>query len=398
MFRLMQRLFFYVVCHFGGGFSDYWWKSFSAFLTRWWHRLIYVSHRGFIYTDDLLFIFERDCAALFAALIVVSGDVLGVRWSYLEFEFGEQVKWIGLLWNFSWWATLLPTDKIEKATAFLEQLLNHRKLERRAVQSGASFTLWIAGELEELRPWVAPFFQMSSSMGLTLQSAPGETLAEIAASLDSFLVAASDIPQGSAKRGWKLLAVGSATVYCQSDLAALRQGRNQRSWLKWGDRESKMVATTADAQMAAKRWLRALAGTGKVRSLLPKPWLRVTCAADAQATHSQVGYGGWMAFRIATSTEPIKEHECIWFQEGVPRRIFPQEFGLGDNMQKHITCFETLAQTGLVFAAQFGPNVAQCDVIIPSLDDLTQRVGNQPSVHDVAAAVLLHSGASCSRI
>ena len=51
MFRLMHRLFFYLVCHLGGGFSDYWWKRFSAFLIRWWHRLIYVEHRGFIYTD-----------------------------------------------------------------------------------------------------------------------------------------------------------------------------------------------------------------------------------------------------------------------------------------------------------------------------------------------------------
>lgn len=99
MFRLMQRLFFYVVCHFGGGFSDYGRKRFSAFLIRWWHRLI--SRRGFIYTVDLLFIFKRACAALFAALLVVSGDVLGVRWSYHKFEFGEQVKWIGLLWIFS---------------------------------------------------------------------------------------------------------------------------------------------------------------------------------------------------------------------------------------------------------------------------------------------------------
>ena len=56
-------------------------------------------------------------------------------------------------------------------------------------------------------------------------------------------------------------------------------------------------------------------------------------------------------------------------RERASKEDFPQEFGLGDNVQKHITCFETLAQTGLVFAAQFGPNVAQRDVIIPSLDD-----------------------------
>ena len=144
-------------------------------------------------------------------------------------------------------------------------------------------------------------------------------------------------------------------------------------WLKWGDRESKMVATSTDAQMAAKRWLRALAGPGKVRSLLPKPRLRVTCAADAQASHSHIGYGGWMAFRTATATEPIKEHECIWFQESATKEDFPIEFELGDIMQRHITCFETLAQTALVYAAQFGPNVTQIDVLIPSLND------NQPS-------------------
>ena len=177
--------------------------------------------------------------------------------------------------------------------------------------------------------------------------------------MNSCLIATADVPQCSAECGWKLLAVGSSQVQSKGDLMALRPGRQQRVWLKWGDRESKMVVTTTDAKLAAKLWLRALAGTGKVRSLIPKPQLHVTCAGDAQASKSEVGYGGWMAFRLASAAEPIKEYECIWFQERAAASDFPQEFELGDDLQRHITCFETLAQIGLVYASQFGPNLTQ---------------------------------------
>lgn len=220
------------------------------------------------------------------------------------------------------------------------------------MQASASFLLWIAGELEELRPWLAPFFRTAMNCGS---------------------VATVDVPQCSAKFGWKLLAVGSSKVQSKEDLMALCPERQQRVWLKWGDRESKMVVTTTDATLAAKLWLRALAGTGKVRSLIPKPQLHVTCAGDTQASKSEVGYGGWTAFRLASAVEPIKEHECIWFQERAATIDFPLEFECGDILKRHITCFETLAQIGLVYAAQIGPNLKQFTVVVPSLDD------NQPS-------------------
>ena len=96
-------------------------------MIRWWHLLVFVAHRGL-------------CCGL-AALIVVSGDVLGVRWSYHKFEFGKQVKWIGLLWNFCIWATLLPADKLRKAASFLDKITSGKRLDRKSVASGASFML-----------------------------------------------------------------------------------------------------------------------------------------------------------------------------------------------------------------------------------------------------------------
>ena len=220
---------------------------------------------------------------------------------------------------------------------------------------------------------MAPFFQLANSWGLTLTSAPGAQLAEIAAGLNEHLVATDSIPQASAKEGWKLFAVGSAQVSCKNDFDVLRPGHERRVWLKWGDRDSVMVNCTQDAREAASRWQTALAGSNKVRCLLPKFHLQVSCAADACATRDTVGYGSWLTFRHADTFEPVRAMEYLWFQEVVDKSDFSADFGLGDSIQSHIACFETFAQMGLVYASQFGAGFRQFDVVVPALDD------NQPS-------------------
>ena len=86
---------------------------------RFFHLLIYMEHRGFVFTDDFLFIFQREVAPALATLVVIAGEVLGVRWAYHKLQFGASIDWIGLFWNFEAWSIQIPVAKVEKAVAFL---------------------------------------------------------------------------------------------------------------------------------------------------------------------------------------------------------------------------------------------------------------------------------------
>ena len=60
LFRVEQRLYHYVVCHFGAKFSAYWWQRVGAQITRIMHALLSMhSHKAWLYVDDLLAMLAR---------------------------------------------------------------------------------------------------------------------------------------------------------------------------------------------------------------------------------------------------------------------------------------------------------------------------------------------------
>ena len=60
LFRVADKLYHYVVCHFGARFSAYWWQRLGAMLLRITHALLSKhAHRAWIYVDDLLALLAR---------------------------------------------------------------------------------------------------------------------------------------------------------------------------------------------------------------------------------------------------------------------------------------------------------------------------------------------------
>ena len=57
LFEAANRLLEYAVCHFGGAFSDYWWKRVAALITDVTHLLLWVAHGGRVYVDDWRLLF-----------------------------------------------------------------------------------------------------------------------------------------------------------------------------------------------------------------------------------------------------------------------------------------------------------------------------------------------------
>ncbi|CAE8581638.1 unnamed protein product [Polarella glacialis] len=96
MFRHAGILYYYVVCHFGGSFSAYWWSRVGSALTRISHQLLWVSHAGWLYVDDWLWRLLASVAPLHASLLVALMCVLKVPMSWHKCHLKAQIDWIGL--------------------------------------------------------------------------------------------------------------------------------------------------------------------------------------------------------------------------------------------------------------------------------------------------------------
>ena len=113
------RLVGYVVCHFGGRSSAYWWSRLGALLIRLGHTVLYVGHAGFLYVDDFLWLLKSQVAPLQAALLLALFLALGVPISWRKLALGQSVDWIGWTLNFRLGIWEIPNSKLEKAVAFL---------------------------------------------------------------------------------------------------------------------------------------------------------------------------------------------------------------------------------------------------------------------------------------
>ena len=158
LFILMGQIFFYKVCHFGGSFSAYWWSRVGALLLRLAHRLVWVSHTGFLYVDDFLWRFARSVAPLLASLVTAFLEAVGCPLSWKKLRLGVRIKWIGLRveWDLGRW--VLPEEKLVKIRLFLQNLsVASKSTKRKALEAGTGLLLWVSMAVPVLRPWLAEF-------------------------------------------------------------------------------------------------------------------------------------------------------------------------------------------------------------------------------------------------
>ena len=87
----------YVVIHFGGKHSAYWWHRFSAWLHRLSHMWLRVDHAGWVYSDDSLFKLLRRGAPFLAVQLLLLWLALGVPVAWKKVLFGEEIDWVGYL-------------------------------------------------------------------------------------------------------------------------------------------------------------------------------------------------------------------------------------------------------------------------------------------------------------
>ena len=96
-FEAGGKLYHYLACHFGGAFSDFWWKRVAALVTDITHVLLWLEHAGHVYVDDWLWVLLAGYGTLHGSLIVLIFVALGVPLSWNKLRFGKEVPWLGLV-------------------------------------------------------------------------------------------------------------------------------------------------------------------------------------------------------------------------------------------------------------------------------------------------------------
>ncbi|CAE8668234.1 unnamed protein product, partial [Polarella glacialis] len=255
------------------------------------HKRIKVRHE-----DQGLLMFPP----LHASLLVALMCVLKVPMSWHKCHLKAQIDWIGLSFNFNYFFVQLPYAKIRKGTLFLDKVAATTRLTRVDLEKGIGLLLWISDVFLFLRPWLSSFYRALFHPPATLLSASRTQLQEILDCCDECLRVVRAPTLCNVSLGWKLLQVGRTLVNNKSQVLSLHSG-SSRMCLRMHNPCSRIVQIDPGLQRLAASWSNTVRYSPMWRSMLPARFEEGSAAADAFATGSTVGIGGWL--RSSASTE-----------------------------------------------------------------------------------------------
>ena len=116
LFKVQQRIYHYIVCHFGAKFSAYWWQRVGSQITRVLHALLSkFSHKAWLCVDDLLAVLARASWEDQVILITCLLSALHAPISWCKAQLGNSITWCG-------WTFHLDLDSLHLVQSKLDKL------------------------------------------------------------------------------------------------------------------------------------------------------------------------------------------------------------------------------------------------------------------------------------
>lgn len=361
-FSFRQRLYFYRVCPFGAIFSAHWWGRLGSFWVRFLHHLIYTCHALWLFVDDFLLLQRWDILPVTASLVTLVIQAFNLPISWRKAELSKEVDWIGWRFNFSSGVLKLHNDKRLKLLRLIQELLQHSRVTKRALEKFVGLALWITQIFQHMRAFLhyiyldihkAPATQYSVEPGFWLT-----TISCLSSSLQfTSRPIGTAIPEGS-----QLVSIRHQPVKTLEDVQQCRLS-DRRIWLRVRDPTSRKRTVSEDSVRTLKLFQYWLLHNPPESTMYPKPTWPGEAAADACAQGEMCQIGGFLRF---------PDGRAIWFSE----RWHPSNFHelgipVSSDMQRDISCYEALAQIALLFALSRHVPALRLSVTVKSWSDNT---------------------------
>ena len=359
--RVGDNFLFYSVCPFGATFSAYWFARLGGFLVRAFHWLLYISHMLALYVDDLLGVQDAAVVELTFSILLAFCCVFGIPLSWPKLQLGFHVRWIGWDLHFRMGCVSIPTDKLEKLGECICVALKGRYCDRLDLRKICGLLQWLFKLFPAARPWLRFLY-------LDLNRPPGTLFSLQQGQWHTFLDCPSDdlrfhkVPFGAAiSVGSKLLSVRHREVHCKPALGKVALG-HRRIWLRVADPASKRRKLSLLSRDLLEFWRHWSKLPPFYKALQAPPTLEVEAAADAMASGSEFGIGGYI--RMSTGT--------IWFSEYFNVADFAfASIPLKSQASNDISSYECPAQIALVALLRSRCPGARCRVCLAAFCDNT---------------------------
>ena len=357
-----SRYLFYQICPFGANFSALWFQKLGSFFIRTLHLWIWLRHALFGYVDDFLLLQGDEVISLFAALTLAFCAMFGIPVSHSKLQLGRGIMWIGWRFGFGSGTFSVPLDKYAKLKRLLQKALASRHVHRRTMDKILGLLQWLCKFFRSFKPWLQPLYADANRALATNHSiAPGDWPG-LALFLNESLTFTSTPPGTSITPGSRLLEARHMALSSKRDLAKVPASK--RIWMRISDPSTAHRKLSVSSKESLTFWLTWCDLPPWFFPLQkPPPAPVLLAAADARADGGIIGIGGFIRW---------SDGPCTWFSEtwtlddlailGLP---------LQRPAHRDITCYEALAQLGLMLCLRSVVPSARWVVRLRTLSDNT---------------------------
>ena len=263
----------------------------------------------------------------------------GLPISWKKADLGRLVEWIGWTFNFSTGTIQLQLTKRDKLLAQIAELLRTSRVSKKLMEKFLGLTLWVTQLFPYMRAYLQYLYKdLHTAPGTSYSVDPGFWLTTLAC-LNSSLQfttrpVGTGIPEGS-----QLLSIRHQQVKPLDDISRCKLSE-KRTWIRVLDPTSQRRRLSDDSCRILHMFKHWLQYTPPLVSMNPKPIWPGDAAADACAHGDTCQVGGFLRFPDGTTH---------WFSQQWSYKDFQSlQIPVKENMQKDISCYETLAQMCLL--------------------------------------------------
>ena len=271
------------------------------------HHMLWLPHAAFLYVDDFLFFQDRDLMHISTAMLCILCQILKIPISWRKCELSGTISWIGWRFHFAAGFVEIPADKLEKIRKYLRELASTHKPSRKLLEKFIGLAMWLTQLFPYMRIWLHYLYKDLCSIPASHYSIDPSDWLQVPPCLSTDLrftarPAGTAIPLGST-----LISVKHQPVTTLDDVRKLHLS-DRRIWMRIRDPNSSRRHISTDSH--------------RIITL----------------------FSGW------GFCENTGRSYLYWFSERFTKTDFDsQKIPIASDLQRNITCFETLAQMALLF-------------------------------------------------